>query len=222
MTEASTRLVRVDQAGSSEPELAVNRPAKRGQTMPSSSDRDSQLLAAVRDGDMLAFRQLYERYGGAVLAMARRRGCPEADAEDIAHEVFSALWNRPPRLESVRLTTWLYRVTANRVASLHRRHRVRRLFAERPRGPESGSPSPEGSVEARDLVAAVLGRMSHKKREVLVMFELEELSGAEIAERLGCNESTVFTRLHHARLQFAKVAHSLSREPLLLSPRGEP
>jgi RNA polymerase sigma-70 factor (ECF subfamily) len=41
--------------------------------------------------------------------------------------------------------------------------------------------------------------MGAKKREALVLFELEGLSGQEIALALGVPLKTVWTRLHHAR-----------------------
>ena len=51
--------------------------------------------------------------------------------------------------------------------------------------------------------------MAPRKREVLMMFELEGLPAREIGERLGCPENTVFTRLHHARREFKAIARKL-------------
>ena len=51
--------------------------------------------------------------------------------------------------------------------------------------------------------------MAPKKREVFAMFELEGLSGEQIAERIGCPVNTVWTRLHHARKDFLKNARRL-------------
>lgn len=48
--------------------------------------------------------------------------------------------------------------------------------------------------------------MAPKKREVFALFELEGLSGEEIAERVGCPIDTVWTRLFHARKEFEKIA----------------
>jgi RNA polymerase sigma-70 factor (ECF subfamily) len=44
--------------------------------------------------------------------------------------------------------------------------------------------------------------MSDIQREVFVLHEIEQMTGAEIAEALGVNENTVFTRLRAARLIF--------------------
>jgi RNA polymerase sigma-70 factor (ECF subfamily) len=48
--------------------------------------------------------------------------------------------------------------------------------------------------------------MAPKKREVFALFELEGLTGEEIAERVGCKVDTVWTRLWHARRDFERIA----------------
>jgi RNA polymerase sigma-70 factor (ECF subfamily) len=48
--------------------------------------------------------------------------------------------------------------------------------------------------------------MAAKKREVLALYEIDGLSGDEIAERLGCPPATVRTRLYHARREFLRLA----------------
>ena len=47
--------------------------------------------------------------------------------------------------------------------------------------------------------------MKPKHREVFVLFEVEGIPGEEIAERMGCPLNTVWTRLFHARKEFARI-----------------
>ena len=58
-------------------------------------------------------------------------------------------------------------------------------------------------------VGRILAKLSQKKRDVFALFELQGLSGDEIAEHLQIPVDTVWTRLHHARIEFAKVGRSL-------------
>ena len=44
---------------------------------------------------------------------------------------------------------------------------------------------------------------------MFALYELQELSGEEIAEHLRIPLDTVWTRLHHARIEFAKVGRGL-------------
>jgi len=64
-------------------------------------------------------------------------------------------------------------------------------------------------ASARSAVERIFARLSPKKREVLALYELEGLSGPEIALRLGCPLPTVWTRLHHARRDFHKLCGKL-------------
>jgi RNA polymerase sigma-70 factor (ECF subfamily) len=64
----------------------------------------------------------------------------------------------------------------------------------------------ESSVSAREArveVARALDGLDVEKRAVFVMFELEDLSCAEIAEIVGVPVGTVHSRLHAARAEFA-------------------
>lgn len=189
---------------------------------PAEPDPDSAVVSAqqlwtrCRQGDWSAWRSLYETHHGFVYRTARKLGLPDEEAEEVTHEVFMALYEQHAHLEVDRLTTWLYRVAANRTASRHRRRKVRMAF-ERVAAvfglPWSSPPiTPEQSSlkdDASRRVEKVLARMSPKKRQVLVLFELDELSGKEIAERVGCSENTVWTRLHHGRREFLRIARQL-------------
>jgi RNA polymerase sigma-70 factor, ECF subfamily len=55
--------------------------------------------------------------------------------------------------------------------------------------------------QARELLHATLSRMTDLKRETFILYELEELSMAEIAEALGCPLQTAYSRLHAARTE---------------------
>ena len=55
----------------------------------------------------------------------------------------------------------------------------------------------------------MLAKLPHKKRTVLVLFEIEGLSAKEISDVVGCPENTVWSRLHHARAEMVKAARRM-------------
>jgi RNA polymerase sigma-70 factor (ECF subfamily) len=173
----------------------------------------TRILEGCRENDEAAWRELYRAHFDFVHRVARRLGTPEAEAEDVVHDVFVVVHRKLDTFEGGRLTTWLYRITANVVSDRHRRRRVRRAFeALRVWVGAEPDESPEQYAERRSAgraVERVLERMSPKKREVFALFELEGLSGEEIAERVGCPVGTVWTRLHHARRDFVKIGKRL-------------
>lgn len=177
------------------------------------ADGLANVLERCRARDDVAWRQLYDAHFDFVYRVARRLGTPAAEAEDVTHDVFVVVYRKLDDFHEGKLTSWLYRITANVVSDRHRKRRVRRAF-QNLRVWVGASPveTPERAAErsaAGRAVDQVLERMTPKKREVFAMFEIEGLSGDEIAERIGCPVNTVWTRLHHARKEFLKVARKL-------------
>ena len=182
---------------------------------PSNVDGDEELLLArCRLGDRAALRALYDRHARVVMANARRLGLPAHEVEDVAQEVFSATFKDLDKIQPGALSAWLFRLTSNRV---HDRFRRRHLWEAFSRWFGAGEPvddrdRPDRAALRHDAerhVGRILSRMSQKKRDVFALFELQELSGEEIAAELQIPVDTVWTRLHHARIEFAKVARSL-------------
>jgi RNA polymerase sigma-70 factor (ECF subfamily) len=173
----------------------------------------ARVLERCRARDESAWKELYDAHFDFVFRVARRLGTPAEEAEDVVHDVFVVVYRKLDSFQEGRLTTWLYRIAANVVSDRHRRRRVRTAFSKLGlwigAAPEE---TPERIAErssAQRAVERVLERMAPKKREVFALFELEGLSGDEIAERLGCPTNTVWTRLHHARKEFIEIARRL-------------
>jgi len=93
--------------------------------------------------------------------------------------------------------------------SARRRARVRAcLEAVLPlaRSEAASAPLEESLVSRR--IAAALTALTDAERAAFVLFELEGLSGKEIANILGCPEATVFRRLFHARQRFTAAVEA--------------
>lgn len=172
------------------------------------------LLARCRARDASAWKAVHDEHFAFVWRVARRLGTPVDELEDVCQETFIVAFRKLDRFEGGQLTSWLYRITANVVTGRHRRRRVRRaLSAALQLVPvQRVEPTPHDvavAKEAAALVDSVLERMAPKKREVFALFELEGLSGEQIAEHVGCSIGTVWTRLHHARKDFERIARKL-------------
>ncbi len=187
----------------------------------SAEPSDDEVIERCKAGDTRAWREFYGRHFTFVVRSARRLGTPPEEAEDVMQEVFAVAFRKLRQFEGGKVTTWLYRICANVVSHQHRRRRVRRLFAPLFLSEPVADPrTPEGHLaesQAQRQVGKILERMKPKKREVFVLYELEGLSGDEIAERVGCPVQTVWTRLYHAREEFARLG---SRAELFEAARG--
>jgi RNA polymerase sigma-70 factor (ECF subfamily) len=88
------------------------------------------LLARIRDlSDCQAWGQFVESYAPVVLGYALRHGLQEADADDLAQEVFRAVARAAPELRydpaRGRFRAWLFTITRNKLRNLlaARKHR---------------------------------------------------------------------------------------------------
>jgi len=161
--------------------------------------------------------ELFRQHAPFVFRVLRRLGVAEAEVEDVCQEVFIAVHRGLPEFEArSSLKTWIYAIAVRRAAS-HARVGFRRY--ERPTDslPErTGSADPAAEVErlrARELLDALLARLSDDKREVFVLYELEELSMREVAEIVGCPLQTAYGRLHAARRELQRAARARGLAP---------
>jgi RNA polymerase sigma-70 factor (ECF subfamily) len=169
---------------------------------------DDPLVERCAAGDLLAWQELHRQYYSVVRAFLRRLGVQERDVEDACQEVFVRLHRS---LGSFRgeseLKTWLYRVCVTEAGRLRRRLRAweaaRSVAAQDAEEPSVAGPE-LGDLMLRQRVEAALGRMSAGDRAAFVLYELEGLSGKEIAAVLGCPVATVWRRLHYARRAFGE------------------
>jgi RNA polymerase sigma-70 factor, ECF subfamily len=151
----------------------------------------------------LHFPAIFAEHAPYVLRVMRHLGVPAADLQDQSQEVFVAVFRGLSSFGGrSKLQTWIYGICL-RVASNHRRRaHVRR---ERPcsEPPEQSLPPEQGeALERREGQASLqrlLDALDHDKREVFVLYELEELSMKEVAEVCGCPLQTAYSRLHAAR-----------------------
>jgi RNA polymerase sigma-70 factor (ECF subfamily) len=169
---------------------------------------DKELASAARDGDMVAFETLVLRKTPAVVSLARRVLGDAEDARDVAQMVFVRVWEQIRRYDDqYSFNTWLYRIATNLAidylrssrsrqrahgATLHLvRHREESTAAETTRAAEDG--------ELLRLFGRISERLSGKQKAAFVLREMQDFETSQIAEILGCGESTVRNHLFNAR-----------------------
>ena len=191
--------------------IPVGTMVERGHVAGATAD-ENEIIARSRVGDPAAQRALYVQHFPGVYRSARHLGIALSEIDDVTQEVFERAFRRLDRFAGGNFPGWLHRICANVVTDHHRRRRVResfrRLLGSDPGAGLPANPSPEGAAaqaQAEQHVSSILSRMRPKLREVFALFELERLSGDEIAERLACPAATVRTRLFHARREFLRI-----------------
>ena len=183
------------------------------------------VATVTRESAQLSVEQIYLRYHEQVSRWAQRLW-GAGDVEDIVQEVFLTVWREEAKVAGLErrdatgdpLERWLYRVTEHAVYNHRWRERWRRRLA-RIDSARALSRLPSHTPDALDLlhraqekidVYDVLDRLGDRYRTVLILFEIEEMSGEEIASLTGAKLATVWVRLHRARAKFLQVLARLA------------
>jgi len=157
------------------------------------------------------FRGLYEAHFSRVWHTLRRLSVAERDLMDATQNVFLVVYRKLPEFQGrSQLSTWIFQI-CRRVASDYRRSGpVRKEVvtdsAELAVRAEHGQSPPlaEDHAQRVGLARAVLDKLPEAQREVFILFELEQLSGEEIAAELHVPLGTVRSRLRLAREAFRR------------------
>ncbi len=189
-------------------------PNSRSKPVDSAPLDEHALLEALRRGEDAAHERLVRAYGGRLLSVARRY-LGEEDARDAVQEGFLSAFKAIDRFDGrARLSTWLHRIVVNHCLMKLRRPSTKReesiepllpMFLEDGHRAEPGKAWPLDAeerltrAESRTLVRRSINRLPERHRTVILLRDIEGLSGREAAQRLGITANAVKVRLHRAR-----------------------
>ena len=170
------------------------------------SDRD--LLSAVRQDDEAALNELIGRKTKPLLQLVQRILGDLEEARDVVQVTFFKVWeNRRKFDDRWSPNTWIYRIASN-LAIDHLRSRKSRERSTEPvkhhlrQVADAGSQRDMARLQHGEVAAIfreLAADLSEKQRMVFLLREMEGLSSPEVADILGCRESTVRNHLFNAR-----------------------
>lgn len=162
-----------------------------------------------------AFELFLGDYQDMVYSTAFRLLGREAEAQDVAQEVFLRAWNHFESLQDrVSAGGWLKTVTRNLCLNHLERYRSRWQFFSDLRsegsdseelGPDAFFAAPEShseellTADQRDVLDRALAALPESQRVALVLYHFEDMDYAEIADRLRVSLGKVKTDIHRAR-----------------------
>jgi RNA polymerase sigma-70 factor (ECF subfamily) len=157
-----------------------------------------ELLAHARTGSDSAFAALVREHQAMVFGLAYHALRSRAQAEELAQDVFLALFQNLPRVESARhLVFWLRRVTSNRcIDSMRSAHRRRELPID-----ELHEPSVPPRVNdplLGELLRTLVAELAPDARMVVTLRFQEDLDLSEIAAILDMPVNTVKSHLRRS------------------------
>ena len=167
-------------------------------------DSDHELMLSVREGDLDALGELFERHHGHLFGYLVRMTGERSSAEDIVQTVFQRMLKyRHTYRDEGSFTAWMYHLSRKCAADLRRKSAslpadgdpevLSRQPDDTPGADESAAASDD-----RALLRTALDRLDPADREVLLLSRIRELSFAEVAEVLECSAGAARVRAHRA------------------------
>lgn len=168
---------------------------------------EQELIRRSRDGDRDAFAELVRKYQSKVHSLAFGFTRNDAQADDLAQDIFLKAWLGLPRFEAKsRFGTWLYRIAVNRLKDHLRKKASSREVPLEEAGLEAAARAlPADDAEGREreqraaLVRECLSGLPEKFRMILTLRDIEGLPYGELSRALGLSAGTVDSRLFRAR-----------------------
>lgn len=172
---------------------------------------EQELAKRCKQGDRMAYKELYERFAGRMLGICLRYVGDRDTAEDLLHDGFLKLYSSFDKFTwrgEGSLRAWMERVMINTVLQYLRRNDVMNQFTPLDNAPEVYSEPEPDDIDTipRQVLMQFIRELPAGYRTVLNLYVFEGKSHKEIATLLGINEKSSASQLTRAK---ASLAHKL-------------
>ena len=184
----------------------------------SNASVDQELVRQVADGNAAAFTALYDTHVRTVFSLAVRIVNDQAEAEEVAQDVFSQAWRQVARYDAARASVagWLLMMARSRAIDRARGAR-----------PDAASPAHDGasvrlpdpargqdvavqSSEEAARLRAALADLPFLQRVAIELAYFDGLSQSQIADRLEQPLGTVKTRIRAGLMKLRVALEDIS------------
>jgi RNA polymerase sigma-70 factor (ECF subfamily) len=183
---------------------------------------EEDTIRLAQEGNAAAFERIYRRYSKRVYSVCLRIVKNDSEAEDLTQDAFLLLFRKIHtfRGES-KFSTWLHRLTVNRVLMGLRKKRYPEVSidATLEPGDEDSKPLMEfggpdlrlsGMIDHMNLSRAIEQLPDGYKR-MFLLHDVERYEHHEIAKILGCSSGNCKSQLHKARLRLRELLQEALR-----------
>ncbi len=178
---------------------------------------DLSLLRSIANGDRNALGTLFSRHKERVFRFALAIAKDRSLADDVVSDVFLDVARHASSFEGrSQVSTWLLAITRNKALSSLRRNARNRSNEELTESIVDTAQDPEAALQAKQtgrILAGCILQLPAIHREMIDLVYYHRKSIKEIAEILDIPESTVKSRMFHARKRLGRLVTHASSAP---------
>lgn len=156
-----------------------------------------ELLTRLKNGDMLAFDQVYELYSHKLFSFIFKILKNEAEVEDIVQEVFVRIWESRDKLGDYKLlNSYIFTIAYNSSIDLIRKRINSNKYLEHLKNSASVNFTQTviSQIEFNEInnqVEKLIANLPHRQKQVYLLHREDGLTYPEIAEKMGISKNTV-------------------------------
>lgn len=170
---------------------------------------DSKLLYRLKEGDRDAFNSVYWRYSPKIYNTVLYLLNDSDLAEDVVQELFLTIWEKRENIQpELNFEAYISTISRNLAYRYVEEAFHKNFSVEEFKDAKLISSSEEDTIEAdslREYIFNVISSFPEMRRKVFIMSRFENLSHAEIAEKLALSERTVEAHIYQALKELRKV-----------------
>lgn len=165
------------------------------------SDINKELVILLKEGDMQAFDEIYNKYCKRLFGFVVRYVKHEEDAEEIIQEVFIKIWENRDKINIFSaFESFLFTIAYNSTMSLIRKRINEKKYLEHLKMIQEIHNPPEiiSEIEFNELnskVNSLLNELTPRQQEIFRLSREDGFTHEEIAEKLDISPNTVKNHL---------------------------
>ena len=158
---------------------------------------NKELLELIRNDDMVAFYQLYERYSRRLYGFVLRFIKLDSEAEEIVQEVFIKIWESREKIDIYSsFESFLFTIAYNATISQFRKKTSEKKYLEHLKSIQQVENAPDLIEEIQynelsEKVHSLLNEITPRQREIFRLSREQGLTHDEISKKLDISTNTV-------------------------------
>lgn len=156
-----------------------------------------ELLLLLKEGNMMAFDAIYEKYCRRLFGFVIRYVKQEAEAEEIVQDVFIKIWENREKINAYSsFDSYIFTISYNSAISLIRKkiHEKKYLEYLKHIQNEDTVSVLTDEIHFKELnrkIQSLLSELTPRQKEIFLLSREEGLTHEEIAKKLGISTNTV-------------------------------
>jgi RNA polymerase sigma-70 factor (ECF subfamily) len=171
------------------------------------------MVLALKEGNIRAFNELFDRYAKRLLYFSITYLKSEEEAEEIVQDVFFKLWtNRANLCDSKSIDSYLFTIARNAILNTIRKSKSERNYLEYIKVHKNKDFLLDDELDFNELNQAyqnAIEKLSPKRKEIFKLSREKAMSNLEIATHLGISIKTVENQMTTAIADIKKTLQSL-------------